>query len=328
MSTMTTPPEALIRRLRQGKRFLLTSHINPDGDAVGSSLALARVLRSMGKGAVVWLRDPFPTVYAPLPGASRIRHGMEAPEGYPDKFDTVIPLECPSLDRSGLQEILGDHPNLLNIDHHLGNQLYGAINWVDPGAPSVGELVQRLAETLNVPLDADTANLLYLTLVTDTGGFRFSNATAIAFSAAAKLVEAGARPELISQWLYESLPAAHIQLLGAMLQTLELHSEGRIATASLTPQMYLDAGAKDGDAEGLIDTPRSIAGVEAVALFKVRDDNTVKASLRSQGKIDVEAIARHYGGGGHHNAAGCAVNLDLATAQQEIVAALAEQMGT
>lgn len=328
MSTMTTPPETLIRRLRQGKRFLLTSHINPDGDAVGSCLAMARILRSMGKGAVVWLRDPFPSVYAPLPGASRIRHGLEAPEGYPEKFDTVIPLECPSLDRSGLEEILGDHPNLLNIDHHLGNQLYGSINWVDPGAPSVGELVQRLAEALHASLDSETANLLYLTLVTDTGGFRFSNATSIAFSAAAKLVEAGARPELISRWLYESLPPAHIQLLGAMLQTLELHAEGRIATVHLTPEMYRKAGASDGDAEGLIDTPRSIAGVEAVALFKVRDDDTVKASLRSQGTIDVEAIARSHGGGGHHNAAGCELSLDLPVAQQQIVAALAEQMGT
>ncbi len=326
MSTTMTPPEALLKQLRKGQRFLLTSHISPDGDAIGSSLALARVLRRMGKSAVVWLRDPIPSLYASLPGVDRIRQGVEPPEGYPEKFDVILPLECPSLDRSGLEETLAGHPCIVNIDHHLGNQLYGTVNWVDSEAPSVGELVLRLAEKLAVDIGADTANLLFLTLVTDTGGFRFSNATSLAFSAASRLVDAGAQPELISKWLYESQPLGRIRLLSEMLSTLELHKDGRIATASLTPAMYAAAGAAEGDAEGLIDTPRSIAGVEAVALFKETADGGLKVSLRSRGAIDVEAVARRNGGGGHHNAAGCEMDSSLTAAKEGIVAALAELM--
>jgi bifunctional oligoribonuclease and PAP phosphatase NrnA len=304
MSGTTKAPEDLLRRLRQGHRFLLTSHVNPDGDAIGSELGLARILRGLGKSAVVWNRDPTPTVYLPLPGSDRIHVGTEPPAGFPELFDACIVLECPSLDRCG-HERISEVP-LINIDHHLGNQHYGVVNWVDTSAPAVGELVYRLAQGLRTTLDPDTATALYLTLVTDTGGFRFSNATPAAFESAAALVREGARPEQVSQWLYESQPLGAVRLLAAMLGTLEIHSDGRVATALLTPEMFEAAGASAGDAEGLIDTPRSIAGVDAVGLLRRRPDGTWKVSLRSRGEIDVERIARQHGGGGHHNAAGFA----------------------
>ena len=144
MGTMKAP-EDLLRRIRQGNRFLLTSHINPDGDAIGSALGLARLLRRMGKGAVVWTRDETPTIYKPLPGSERIHVGTEPPAGFPDVFDAIIVLECPSPDRTGLEQYLGERP-VINIDHHLGNQHYGVINWVDTAAPAVGEMVYRLAQ--------------------------------------------------------------------------------------------------------------------------------------------------------------------------------------
>lgn len=318
----TKAPEDLLRKIRQGNRFLLTSHVNPDGDAIGSELGLARLLRGLGKGAVVWNRDPIPTVYKPLPGSDRIHVGEEPPAGFPEKFDAIIVLECPSPDRTGLEKHLAERP-VINIDHHLGNQCYGTVNWVDSAAPAVGEMVYRLAQGLKATLDPELASCLYLTLVTDTGGFRFSNATPAAFEAAAALVRDGAHPEQVSQWLYESQPLAVVRLLGEMLQSLELHEGGRVATGRLTLDMFRRAGAAPGDSEGLIDTLRSIAGVEAVALIREREDDTQKVSLRSRGEVDVEKIARHHGGGGHRNAAGYSLEGEGEALRQQVAADLA-----
>lgn len=302
---MTTAaiPEQLLERLRSGRRFVVSSHVNPDGDAIGSELGLARLLRQMGKEVTVWNRDPMPGVYRPLPGSADVHVGETPPQGFPERFDTGIILECPGLARTGLEDALRRLP-LLNIDHHLGNDAYGEVVWVDTEAPAVGEMVLRLAKALQHDIDVETANALYLTLVTDTGGFRFSNANALAFEAAADLVRQGAAPEVVSHWLYESQPLANLVLLGDMLQTLELHHRGRIASAWLRQDMFARANAQPGDAEGLIDYPRSIAGVSAVALFKQLEGGSHKVSLRSRGDIDVEQVARRFGGGGHQNAAG------------------------
>lgn len=303
---MTAPkvPEPLLDRLRRGNRFVLTSHVNPDGDAIGSAIGLARLLRQMGKGATLWNYDPVPQLYRVLPGTDRVHVGGETPPaGFPELFDAFIVLECPGPERTGLEGWLGRLP-IVNVDHHLGNEQYGVVNWVDSSAPAVGEMVFRIAKALKLDLDAETANALYLTLVTDTGGFRFSNTTPETFEAAAALVREGASPPLVSQWLYESQPLSALRLLGEMLPTLETHGGGRIATAWLTREMGTRAGAAPGDSEGLIDYPRSIAGVEAVALFRQLEGDRFKVSLRSRGAVDVERIARLFGGGGHHNAAG------------------------
>ncbi len=299
----TNPPDALLDALRRGDRFVLTGHRRPDGDSLGSALGLARLLRSLGKGALVWNRDEAPTIYRVLPGADRIHVGSTPPPAFPDAFNAAITLECPSLDRTGLGEELGRLP-ILNVDHHLGNQHYGQINWVDTAAPALGTMIYRLGRALGARLDEDTATALYLTLVTDTGGFRFANATAEAFEAAAELVRQGAKPERVALWVYESHPLAAIRLLGEMLSSLELHDGGRIATVVLTDEMFARAGATAADAEDLVDTPRSIAGVETVALLRQLDGDRWKGSLRSRGPVDVERIARQFGGGGHKNAAG------------------------
>ena len=321
MSTTTKAPEALLAKIRQGNRFLLTSHVSPDGDSIGSALGLARILRGMGKGAVIWCRDTVPAVYGLLPGVDRIHSGEEAPAGYPEKFDAIVALECPSLDRTGLEKKLTDLP-ILNIDHHLGNQHYGQVNWVDTAAPSVGEMVYRLAKSLNVTMTVDAANLLYLTIVTDTGGFRHSNATDVAFEACAELVRDGARPELVTRWIYENKPVTVLRLVAEMLRSLELHDEGRIATVLVTTDMIEAAGADVSDSEGLIDYPRKIAGVEGVALLRERTDGKTKVSLRSRGEVDVEKIARAHGGGGHKNAAGFEMTGSPAGNRDAVVEAL------
>lgn len=321
----TKAPEALLAKIRQGNRFLLASHVSPDGDAIGSALGLARVLRSMGKGALVWSLDPVPRAYSQLPGVDRVHTGPEPPGGFPEKFDAVVALECPSLDRSGLEQHLDALP-VLNVDHHLGNQLYGKVNWVDTAAPSVGEMVYRLAKGLNATLDPDSANLLYMTIVSDTGCFRYSNATEGAFEASAQLVRDGARPELVSQWIYENRPESSLRLLGEMLQSLELHEGGRIATAVLSREMMERAGADPSHTEGLVDYPRTLAGVEGVALLRERADGRTKVSLRSRGEVDVERIARAHGGGGHRNAAGFELEGEPGAVKDQVIQALRQAL--
>ena len=301
--TIVNVPEALLTALRQKRSFLITSHINPDGDAVGSSLGLSRLLHKLGKSNLVWHRDVTPKLYRALPSCDRIYTGEAPPKGFPEAFDAAIVLECPSLDRTGLDERL-PALDLINIDHHLGNQQYGMLNWVEPSAPAVGEMVFRVGRALNLELDGDTANALYLTLVTDTGGFRFSNTSPEAFDTAAALVRSGASPETVSRWLYESNPEAVLRLLGELLQTLELHADGAVATVWLSQEMIQRVGAGPGDTEGLIDYPRSIEGVSAVAFLRELPSGEFKISLRSRGDVDVERIARSNGGGGHRNAAG------------------------
>jgi phosphoesterase RecJ-like protein len=326
MTSPTKAPEPLLQRLRQGARFLISSHINPDGDAIGSQLGLVRVLRGLGKSSVVWNLDRGPALYRPLPGSDRIHVGAEPPAGFPDQFDAAIVLECPTLDRTGLDARLSELP-LVNIDHHLGNSHYAEINWVDTAAPAVGEMIYRLAHGLKVPLDPETATALYLTLVTDTGGFRFANATPAAFEAAAALVREGARPERVAEWLYESQPEATVRLLGEMLGSLKIDCEGRIATALLTTEMFERSTADASNSEGLVDVPRSIAGVQAVGLLRQMGERRFKVSLRSRGEVDVERLARRHGGGGHRNAAGFVVEGGAEEVRALVIAALQEALG-
>lgn len=322
MSKMTVP-EALIDAIRGGHRFLISSHVNPDGDAVGSEVGLSRLLRRLGKGATIWSLDPIPPLFTPLPGTERIHTGEEPPAGFPTTYDHVITLECTELERCGLPGL--DALPVLNIDHHLGNGHYGAVNWVDSAAPAVGEMVLRLARALRLEPDPDIATALLMTIVSDTGGFRFSNATPAAFESAADLVRLGGDPERIAGWLYESRPLTSIRLLAEMLTTLEVDpGEPRVATAVLTDAMFQRAGASPADTEGLVDYPRSIAGVEAAALLRQVDEQRWKVSLRSRGEIDVQTIALQHDGGGHRNAAGCFVSGEADEARHTIVAELTE----
>jgi phosphoesterase RecJ-like protein len=315
-------PEEIVRRLAAAERVLLTSHLNPDGDAIGSELGLARVLTGIGKRVEVWNAHPVPAVYAVLPGADRIRVGQAPPPDFPRGYDLAVVLECPQLERCGLDGELAALP-ILNIDHHLGNSLYGVATWIDPTQPAVGVMVAELAAALGAAVDPPAANCLFVALATDTGGFRFANATPEAFEAPARLVRAGAEIETVSQWLYERQPEPAVRLLGELLATLERHHGGAIATVHLTAAMFERCGAGAGDSEGLIDTPRAVDGVEAVALFRELGPDEWKVSLRSRGAVDVQAIARRHGGGGHLNAAGCRFRGPLATAESRFVAELA-----
>lgn len=320
------PPDQLLQAIRSAERFVLTGHINPDGDSIGSAVGLARVLRGLGKGSVIWNRDETPSIYRHLPGIAKVHVGSEPPPRFPEAFDKAIVLECPELERTGLADQLSELP-VLNIDHHLGNNHYGEVNWIETAAPSLGSMIHRLANALNVPIDEALATSLYLTLVTDTGGFRFANASAEAFEAAAELVREGAQPTKVAQWLYEDRPEGSLRLLGELLSTLELHHGGRIATVRLDREMFERHGADASDSEGLIDFPRSIAGVEAVALLREVEDGGRKVSLRSRGDVDVQKLALQHGGGGHRNAAGYTAQGSAEEVRNAVVAELIAALG-
>lgn len=314
-------PEPLLAALSGARRILLTSHQNPDGDAIGTELGLARILIASGRETAVWNRHATPAAYRALPGAASIHVGAEPPPGFPAAFDLALVLECPTLDRTGLVAELERLP-LLNVDHHLGNSNYGVATWVDVEAPAVAVMIAELCRRLQLPIDPLSASCLLVGLTTDTGGFRFSNATPRAHDAAAQLVREGAAPELVSRWVYESQPEGAVRLLGEMLSTLELDSGRRVATVVLTREMFRRAGAEEGDSEGLIDVPRAVAGVEAVALLRETAERSWKLSLRSRGAVDVQAIAARHSGGGHRNAAGCRAEGDLGAVRARFVGEL------
>jgi phosphoesterase RecJ-like protein len=231
-----------------------------------------------------------------------------------------VVLECPDLDRPGYSGL--ERLPILNIDHHLENARYGELNYIDEDAPAVGEMVLAMAELANATVTDTMATNLYAALVTDTGDFRYSNATSRAFSAAARLVEAGARPAEIADQLWEHNPARIVRLTAAVLSTLELIADGRLALITCDRAMLQAAGAVPEDTENLINIPRAIEGVRVAAFLKAFRDGSVRTSLRSRGEVDVQLVARVFGGGGHRNAAGCTIQGSLPEARKALLEAL------
>jgi phosphoesterase RecJ-like protein len=303
-------------RIREGRNFLITSHRNPDGDALGSGLALQGLIRKMGKEARVVVRDGFGKPLYNIPGAHEVTISDSLPADYPRAYDALFTMECPEVHRTGYDVLPGP---VVNIDHHLGNDLYGEINYLDVEAPSVGEMVMQMNRAhLGLPLDADIATAMYVSLSTDTGFFRYHNTTLRAFEAAAELVRAGAVPGDVSLWINESVTTGSIKLLGLCLNTLELHADGRIATIELPKRFFSEAGATPEDTEGIVNYGRNIEGVLVSALLKEGHDGT-RCSLRAKPGVDVQQIAAMFGGGGHKAASGCTIPMGLRDAKAKIV---------
>ncbi len=302
--------EAILDVLRRGTRFLVCSHERPDGDSVGSMLALGMVLAQMGKQADLFTADPVPPLYRRLPGADAIRHAQRVTEPY----DAAILLETDSLERTGLAGLEGRF--LINIDHHLTGRDYAALNWVDCQAASVGEMVYRLAVAAGASITPEMAACLYATVLTDTGGFSYGSIRASTFELARELVAAGADPVRIAEQVRLSMPASKVLLLGAALENLRL--DGRVAWLWVTHRDMERTGAADADSEGIVNFANGIAGVEAAAFLRELPDGRVRVSLRSKGELNVAEIAGRLGGGGHRNAAGCTIAGPLARALEEI----------
>jgi phosphoesterase RecJ-like protein len=320
--TQTSPdPREAGVRLKEAYRVLLTCHRNPDGDAIGSELALAELAERIGVGVVIVNRDQTPANLRKLPGADRIAVVDDLPEDFPEKYDLVVTVECPGLERAGFDGLA--RLPILNIDHHPDNPAYGVVNYLDAESPAVGEMMWRLYGELGVLASPDAATNMFAALSTDTGDFRYSNATGRAFRAAAEMVDAGARPPRVANWVHNNRSLASVRLLGESLRTLRIICHGKLALITADQEAFRRAGAAPEDTEETVNVPRSIAGVEAVAYFKQWEPGVVRVSLRSRGSFDVRAIAASFGGGGHVNAAGCTVEGELTEVEDKVTTAVA-----
>ena len=303
--------------LRSGKRFLITGHRNPDGDALGSAIALALALRAQGKQADVVMRDPWSSAYDWMPGIESVVVAETLPPEWPARYDALLTVECPEAERAGWPNLFAGR--VINVDHHPGNTRYGQINLVDLPAAAVGEMIADLLDRLDWPLSRDIAVNLWVALVSDTGSFRYGNTTSKALALAARLVAEGAEPDVAGEALFESAPLTALRLEARVLSTLELHHGGRIATLELPESFFAETGARPNDTEGLVNRARGIEGVRIAALLREGDPGEIRCSLRSKGSIDIRAVASRFHGGGHRNASGCRVPGTLATAKAILV---------
>jgi phosphoesterase RecJ-like protein len=308
----------VLQAIQQRKRLLVTSHARPDGDAIGSTLALQQVLTAMGKQACVVLADSVPVLYQPLPFAGAIRHSTQAG----GDFDAVIILECDSVQRTRLEDLEGRF--LINIDHHSASKQFASINWIDPAACAVGEMVYRLALAAGVTITPEIATCLYAAVLTDTGSFCYSPTNAHTFELARTLVERGADPAHIAQNIYFSSPLSKMRLLGVALSGL--HREDSIAWMSVTRDDMERCQALEEDCEGLVNYALGIAGIEVAVFFREVANDRVRVSVRSKGAVNVATVAEKFGGGGHECASGFSIEGPVSAAAKRVLGQLRDQV--
>jgi phosphoesterase RecJ-like protein len=299
---MAADPRALIAaRIKASQRIAVTSHLRPDGDSLCTARALALMANLLGKDATIINHDPTPLPFSTFPDLAGIRIGqIQAAD-----FDTVILLECADVSRSGHTGLDGAFK--INIDHHHSNSPYANINWIDPEAPAVGEMVFSLAGPLGLRPTPEIAEYLYCAIVSDTGSFQFSNTTPRALGAATELARLGASPLRVAEKLYYNNTPEKILLLGRVLTTLTLNARGTIAVISMFKRDTEALHLKEIDTEDMTTLARSIKGVEMVMFFKEMAPETFRVSLRSKGRANAARVAEHFGGGGHIHASGFTV---------------------
>ena len=289
----------IVHAIRSRQRFVLSSHSRPDGDSIGSQLAMAYALRDLGKHVELVNLDPAPPQLMGFPGVAGIRIAP-AVDG---NFDASIVMECSDLARTGVTGL--DRAFVINIDHHPGNAAYGQINWFDATAAACAEMVFDLIRALEVPLSVEIATHIYLAILTDTGSFHFSNITPKTFEICRQLVEAGVDPVRVSRQVFDSNSMGRLKLMAAVLGAMRFDASNRVGILYLDHAMARAAGGTYDDTEGLINQPLTVKEVEAVIFFKQSEGDSYRVSMRSKGNVDIGVVAKEFGGGGHKNAAGC-----------------------
>jgi phosphoesterase RecJ-like protein len=304
---MTAEPAitALVEAFRSHRRLLVTSHARPDGDAIGSVLALAEILDQVGCEAIVVLADETPLIYRTLPGLDRIHFVADARQIEPDLSVPAILLECDGIPRTGLLGL--DGRCLINIDHHASGREFGMLNWIDEDACAVAAMIYRIALAAGVDITPSMATCLYTAILSDTGSFTYSSTNAETFALAHDLAARGANPSQIARDVYFSNPESKIRLLGTALSNLQ--TEGPLAWSWVTTNDMDRAGAGAEDCEGVVNYLISIAGVESAVFFReLPSTDQYRLSIRSKGKVNVAQIAENFGGGGHRSASGCTLD--------------------
>lgn len=312
--------------LARVKTILVSVHKSPDGDALGSQLALILALEKLGKSVVGQNLDPVPETYRFLPGSERILTGNTVA----GRYDAVVVLDSDP-PRTGLFDRACPAEICINIDHHVTNPLQWPLTWLEVGASATGEMMYELIQKLRVSIDPAIALCLYTAIFTDTGSFRYSNTNAKSMRIAAEMVEKGADPWVVTENVYESFAYRRLKLLGAVLEGMERSEDGRVAWIVVTEELYRRNSATAEDTDHFVNFVRSIKGVEVAVLFRQTGENQYKISLRSKGRIDLSRLAQTLGGGGHKNAAGGNVQGSLTEVKSKVInevkKAITDQLG-
>jgi len=313
------------RIIGAAQHVILTGHIMPDGDSLGSVIALGLALESQGKQVVFVSGDPIPPGYAFLPEVNRFAIGHLPPGTY----DLLIVLDCSTPER--LADVCREHPllksNSICLDHHASASLFCRYNYIDPQAAAVGEIVFDLLQILGIPLTYEIAVCLYVAILTDTGSFRYENTTAATHRRVAALLDTGIDPATIATRVYEEKPLRGIRLLQAALASLKVSPRGRVAWMTLDWGTMQALGATDADADGLVDYARIIRGVEVAILLRETAPGKTRVGFRSKRHVDVNRLAARFGGGGHPRAAGCLLDGQPGEIAAKVVSAAMDAAG-
>lgn len=321
-----TPLKAFCEALKKQDNFLLASHVNPEGDAMGSLIAVESLLRRMGKKTTLVCEDAFPERLSCLPHKDRWRM-LDEVKAKPRSFDALVVTDCPTLERIGkVKELIQPKAVIFNIDHHVSNVYFGRYNCVHPEAAASGEVVYKIFKQFKIPLTKEEATALYVSLSTDTGSFKYSNTGVESHLMAADLIRKGIDIDQINEELYATYSLNKIQLYSRLLAKVQTAFGGRIAWVAMTQEDLKTCGAAYEDAEGFIDFLKYLKEVKiAFFLSEMIKNSEVKVSFRSKGSYDVNQIATVFGGGGHRKASGCTLALDLSEAVQKILDAIQKQ---
>jgi len=307
----------VIEALKTKNNFLITAHVNPEGDSIGSQIAMYSLLASLKKRTVIVNNDAVPVNLHFLSGSEYFFQNK------PDGFfpETVIILDCPVKERAGhAAKYLGESDAVINIDHHVSNEFFGDINWVEPSASSVGEMIFDLFNQMSIKLTQSAIEAIYTAIVTDTGMFNYNNTTSRTHEIVGELISLGIDPKKMHEKIFENRSVSDIRVLGKTLNTLKTETDGKIAYICLTQEMYAEEGVRSVTTDEFINFPRSIKDAEIAIFFKENSAiKNINVSFRSKGKVDVNLLAAVFGGGGHAQAAGCTLNCTLSEAKEKVL---------
>ena len=322
---MNVPFSEIAQALLGAHKIVIVSHIHPDGDAIGSQLAMALTLRHLGKQVAVWNEDGLPDSMRFLTQSELVTQ----PPAESQNFDLVLALDTATRQRLGITlQAIGHADQWINIDHHASNPRYGDLVYIDISAPATGQIVYELIQEVGFPMTTKIAEALYAAISTDTGSFRYSNTTARTFEIAAKLVQAGVNVGEISRQLYDSYPKRRVELLSQILRGALFQADDRVVSLILTQKTKKTLGIQPGDIDGLIDYVRSVETVLVAIFFEELEEGRIRISMRSKNpRIDVNRICAEFGGGGHPLAAGARICGDLADVRKRVTKKVIDEIG-
>lgn len=311
--------EKTIQAIKKFDKFLITSHMNLEGDSLGSQLAMANLLSCLGKDFIIFDNDRPPSHFRFLPQVDLVQHKIDIDK---ETFDAAIVLDCPNLRRTGkVRNTVKEAKYIINIDHHVSNEKFGDINWVEKDTSSTGEMIYKLCKRLDCKITKETALYLYIAILTDTGSFNYSNTSSATHEIVSELLGYGIEPYSVSRSIYGNKTPGDLKLLGRALSDLKLIRDGKIAYMTVRKNLFSQTKTKPQSCENFVNFARSIQGVEVAIFFRedIEKKNVSHVSFRSTGNADVNKLAAAFGGGGHKKAAGCTVRSSFEEVKRKVL---------